>query len=372
MFVNLTPGQTYELVFDLIVFLLSIIAYNAWVKKDVESFLHGNNTQIWIIVIFCIAFTYIVGNRPTNAFGDTYFYAHSYELARQGLMVIPETQGGDWLFNLLMVSCAHVMDSHAFFTIVEAGYIFFALWGLTRIFGRNTWGAFLFFIGAFSFFTYGVNGIRNGLATSIVILAFSFLLADKPWEKIIGLIWCFIAISIHKSAMLPCACMIISLFIRDPKFSVGLWITSILLYLVAGNAIGEMFASLGFDDRMANYMNNAEEYAKREKSGFRPDFLIYSAMPIWLGYEVLIKRKIQSKYFPVLFNTYIFANSFWVMVMGVAFSNRFAYLSWFMYPIVLAYPCLKLNVWGSRQGTVSATIMIAHIGFTLFMVFMYL
>lgn len=371
MFDFLEP-KYYQTAYLVVTAILSYLTYLTWQRKSCEIMLKGKNTDWPLLLVFCILFVWVVGNRPTTAsFGDTYFYAHQYGLAKDGLMAIPQTQQGDWLFNLLLFSCAQIMDYHAFFTIVEAGYIFFALWGLARIFGKNTWGAFLFFIGAFSFFSYGVNGIRNGLATSIVILALSFLLADKPWGKIIGLIWCFIAIAIHKSALLPCVCMIISLFVRNPKFSVVLWITSILLYLVAGNTIGNMFASLGFDDRMANYMNNAEEYAEHEKSGFRPDFLIYSAMPIWLGYEVLVKKKIVSKYFPVLFNTYIFANSFWVMVMGAAFSNRFAYLSWFMYPIVLAYPCLKLNVWGERQGKVSGSIMLAHVGFTLFMAFIY-
>lgn len=371
MFDFLEP-KYYQTAYLIITGILSYLTYMSWQRKDCDNMLRGKNTDWPLILLFCILFVWIVGNRPTAAiFGDTYYYSHQYNLARDGLFVIPETQEGDWLFNLLMISCAQVMDYHAFFTIVEAGYIFFALWGITRIFGNNTWGAFLFFIGAFSFFSYGTNGIRNGLACSVVILAFSFLMADKPWEKIVGLLWCWLAISVHKSALLPCACMIVSLFVRNPKFSVGLWVTSIFLYLVAGNAIGELFASLGFDDRMTNYMNSAEEYAEENKSGFRIDFLIYSAMPIWLGYEVLVKKKIQSKYFPVLFNTYIFANSFWVMVMGVAFSNRFAYLSWFMYPIVLAYPCMKLNVWGSRQGKVAAAIMLVHVGFTLFMAFIY-
>lgn len=366
------PPKYYQTAYLIVTALFSFTAYVSWKKRDSVELLKGRNTNWPLLFLFGILFVWIVGNRPILAyFGDTYFYNHQYMLMSNGLQGIPETQEGDWIFNTFMYWCSQSLDNHAFFTIVEAGYIFFALWGITRIFGNNTWGAFLFFIGAFSFFSYGTNGIRNGLACSVVILAFSFLMADKPWEKIVGLLWCWLAIGIHKSALLPCAAMIFSLFVKNPKFSVGLWIFSVALFLVAGNAIGEMFASLGFDDRMANYMNDAEEYAKHEKSGFRPDFLIYSAMPIWLGYEVLIKRKIVSKYFPVLFNTYIYANSFWVMVMGVSYSNRFAYLSWFMYPIVLAYPCLKLNVWGERQGKVAGSIMLAHVGFTLFMAFIY-
>lgn len=369
---ELIPTKYYQSTALVIAAILSLFTYMQWMKKDDDRMLRDKNTN-WIgLLLYCLLFVWIVGNRPIfGGFGDTYLYAHQYSLCQAGNYVLPDTQKGDWLFNTLMISCSKVMDVHAFFTIVEAGYIFFALWGLKRIFHNNTWGAWLFFIGAFSFFSYGTNGIRNGLACSIVILAFSFLMADQKWEKVVGVAWCLIAISVHKSTLLPCAAMVTSLFVRNPKVSVGLWIFAIALYLVAGNAIADLFASLGFDDRMTSYENSAERYAQEYKSGFRADFLLYSAMPIWLGYEVLVRKKVESKYFPVLFNTYIFANAFWVMVMGAAYSNRFAYLSWFMYPLVLAYPCLQLDVWGSRQGKVAGNIMLAHIGFTLFMTFIY-
>ena len=90
-------------------------------------------------------------------------------------------------------------------------------------------------------------------------------------------------------------------------------------------------------------------------------------MPIVLGYYVVIKRGIQDRTYTILLNTYTLANAFWVMVIRANYSNRFAYLSWFMYPIVLAYPLLRLDVWGDMQGKRLKQIMLAHIGFTWFM-----
>ena len=94
-------------------------------------------------------------------------------------------------------------------------------------------------------------------------------------------------------------------------------------------------------------------------------------MPIWLAYHVLVKKRITDTTYLLIANTYIYANSFWVMMMQATYSNRFAYLSWFMLPVVLAYPCLRMNVWGNRQGKVAAKIMLAHVGFTAFMHFIY-
>jgi len=161
-------------------------------------------------------------------------------------------------------------------------------------------------------------------------------------------------------------------YIRDFRKAVAFWGFSIILYLVAGNAIGSLFASFGFDDRLNTYIEATEAYAARGlKTGFRPDFLIYSFMPLLLGYYVQIKHGVQNQTYQFILNTYIFANAFWCMLMGVSYSNRFAYLSWFMYPLVLAYPCLKLNVWGQRQGKMAANVIMINALFTFFMVFIY-
>ena len=55
------------------------------------------------------------------------------------------------------------------------------------------------------------------------------------------------------------------------------------------------------------------------------------------------------------------------MVIRAAFSNRFAYLSWFLYPIVIAYPLLRLPIWKTNQGKRLNQIMMANIGFTYIM-----
>ena len=56
------------------------------------------------------------------------------------------------------------------------------------------------------------------------------------------------------------------------------------------------------------------------------------------------------------------------MLIRSSFSNRFAYLSWFMYPLVLAYPLLTLPIW-KEQGKKTGLILMAHMGFTYFMWF---
>ena len=220
-------------------------------------------------------------------------------------------------------------------------------------------------LGAFSFYAYGTNGLRNGLACSITLFIIAFMSCSNK-NLPIALIFVFLAINIHRTTLLPLTSLFASVYvIKSFKWAYIFWLLSILISLVAGGAMTTMFAGLGFDDRLS-YLTDYD-IGMFSHTGFRWDFLLYSMMPIVLGYYVVIKRGIQDRTYTILLNTYTLANAFWVMVIRANYSNRFAYLSWFMYPIVLAYPLLRLDVWGDMQGKRLKQIMLAHIGFTWFM-----
>ena len=77
----------------------------------------------------------------------------------------------------------------------------------------------------------------------------------------------------------------------------------------------------------------------------------------------------SMRVFYILSTTYMLANSFWVMVNRAAFSNRFAYLSWFLYPVVIAYAVIRLHIW-EDQDKKAGLILAAHAGFTIGMYMM--
>ncbi len=228
--------------------------------------------------------------------------------------------------------------------------------------------ALLFIWSSLSFYTYGVNGIRNGLACHVFILALSYLV-DRRY--VVGALLCLAAFGIHRSIMLPIAAALVSIFfIKSPKTAIRFWCISILLSLVAGGAITNFFASLGFDDRMSGYTSAGADMSEFSHTGFRWDFLLYSAMPVWLTWYVAVKGRIRDRVFNILSTTYILSNAFWVMVIASSFSNRFAYLSWFLYPVVIAYPLINLRVWRDQDHK-TGLILLAYCGFTLFMELVY-
>jgi hypothetical protein len=333
--------------------------------------LYGRNTDFLPLILFVVVLSLLIGLRPHSGmwFGDTSNYKVGYERYMSGERTY-DPNAKEWAFSLLQAVCSQIMPYEWFLVLDDALYFGLMLIASILLFKNNTWGGMLFLLSAFSSFSYATNGIRNGLACSIILVCIALGIRNKK-DLLIAAGISIIAMAIHKSTTLPVLCFVAAYYFRSTKLAITFWVCSIFLNLVAHGAIESFFTGLGFDDRMSSYVNEAEEYAQVFKSGFRPDFLLYSAMPIWLAYNVLVKRRIQDQTYALIANTYIYANSFWVMLMQASYSNRFAYLSWFMLPVVLAYPCLKIDVWGRRQGHMAALIMLLHTGFTFFMSFVY-
>lgn len=224
--------------------------------------------------------------------------------------------------------------------------------------------------GSLMFYSFGVNGLRNGLACHATLLAFVLYFKE---QRIIAAVIAFLAYGIHHSVGIPLAGFICSLLIyKRPHWSIAIWGLSIVASLLLGNRLTGFIEQFSVDERLQGYTNLEQGGVGVQFSsyGFRWDFLAYSAMPIVLGYYTILKKRITDNWYSVLFSTYCLANAFWVIFIRAAFSNRFAYLSWFMYPIVVAYPLFFFNLWNDQDKKVGQ-IILAYIGFTAVMQFLY-
>lgn len=364
----LFPPQLYFTIFIWVTFAFVMIQYGNISAMSNSSLLAKNNNNSFFL-LFAFLFVVVVGLRPVhNVFGDTVNYAYEYWNMADGLMEPSETDD-EWIFSYTMYWFANWgLNVMWFFLLVETLYIIPMYLVCKRLSEKNTTLLLLFCFSAFSFFTYGVNGIRNGMACSLILLALSYLNGNTK-DKVVCASLCFIAFNIHRSTALPIIAMIYSWKYANPRNMFYFWGASIFLSLTIGGVIESFFAGLGFDDRMTDYLgaqNDEEEMSQFSQTGFRWDFLLYSSMPIWLGWYMIFKRNIYDKTYLLLLGTYIYSNAFWVMVIRSSFSNRFAYLSWFLYPVVMAYPLVKFNIW-SRQGRKTGLILITHFAFTLVM-----
>lgn len=358
-------GQIYSAIFLYSVIILTIFTATNLSSKSFVVIKRGANNSSFALIL-CIVFSIWLGYRPpTYEFGDTGNYAYVFYMLKNGELG-KELWTNDVLWNIFTASCARIISVSTYFTIIDIGYFGFTFLACKLLVRNNVLAAILFMFGALSFFSYATNGIRNGLACSIVLFVIALYSINKKYS-ILALALAVIALNIHKSTIIPLISLAMSAyFIRSFKWAYSFWILSIIISLIAGGFLTSFFAGLGFDDRLS-YLTT-ETSNKFSRTGFRWDFLLYSMMPIILGYYIVIKRGINDKTYLLLLNTYTIANAIWVMVIRANYSNRLAYLSWFMYPLVLAYPLFNLDIWGDSQGKIAGRIMLANIGFTWLMI----
>ena len=369
------PPYLYHPIFMVGMFALTLIYFIYLQTKNGNDFLAKRMSMIpaGILTILAIIF---IGTRPVSVFfGDMIMYAHTYNNVIGEVYDITANVDAhtEWLWQYDMEAFKYMgLPDVAFFAFCALIYMGCMFWACHRIMPRHMLPAMLFCFCAFSFWGYAVNGIRNGVGSSIALVALTYMIGGKH-EKIIAAVLFFLTLGIHRSLMLPAACAVASAFvIKKPKTAIYIWLASIVMSLLFGNGIAELFASLGFDDRMNDYLvAGLDDEAMDEFSdtGFRWDFLLYSAMPIWLTWYVSVKRRLRNKTFDFLACTYLYANAFWVIVIRSSFSNRFAYLSWFIYPLVIAYPLLEMKIW-KRQHLKLALILAAYELFTFAMFLM--
>lgn len=366
-----------SLVFCLIIFL-------KYINSTRCTLLEKRRIASIATITYFIVFTFWMGFRPM----DLGFWADSSNYRRQynaimGKVTILESSdipefnieidtNAEWLWNSLMTAFASAhIDIEYFFFVVECGYTIFMYLAIRRITPCNQWITLLFCISSFFFFSFSYNGLRNGVACSIMLFALTYLLRSNKTGVLWLIFWTFIAMGIHRSAALPALCALVAYFTKmNFKLAYSFWLLSIILSLIAGTQIQSFFANIGFDDRMQTYVGTLakdSEYSNQfSHTGFRWDFLLFSAVPIVFSYYIVIKKKIRDRAYELLIVTYTLANSFWVMVIQSSSSNRFAYLSWFLYPIVLAYSLLKIKIW-KDQDRKTVQILMLYVLFTVVM-----
>ena len=367
---NFIPPIYYQSVYIYVLLALILILYGKLAQRPNSALLQGSKQSLRPALILATIFAWFVGTRPLHwAFGDMYNYRRIFlQTIAKPFSAIDYSE--EWLFDWLMHGCGALsLDYLDFCLIVDILYFGITLIACYRLSKRHTYILFIAVLSAYSFFSYGTNGVRNGLACAITLVALSFVSGSFK-DRIVAAALCFAAYSIHHATALPAVAMFVSYYvIKGPKWCIAFWILSILISIVAGSTMEAVFAGMGFDDRLSHYIQGNQSEATMQEfsqTGFRWDFLLYSSMPIILGWYIVMRRKITDRPYIVLLNTYILCNSFWVMINRAAFSNRFAYLSWFMYAIVLIYPLIKIPVY-NRQGKALANILLAQIAFTLIM-----
>jgi len=359
----ISPDMYYPVYINLCLFLVFFtLLHTRMLAIDENKNLTFINVSGYVLLFSLILY---IGQRPISVwFGDMMNYIVTFNEYRFG-KEIEEVNDFGWHF--FMKSMSTIVSPYTFFTFCSFFYIF-PMYKISKFLFKEYWYySFILFVVSFSFWTYGVNGVRNGIATSIFLWGICY----HKNKVVMGLFFLW-AVSFHKTLLLPIFAFIITYFYNNPKVFFKGWLFCIPLSLVMGGVWISLFSSLGFggDGRLSGYLTTQSEAGTFASTGFRWDFLFYSAFPIFAGWYFIYKKSYQDTFYFKLLNTYLICNGFWVLVIKANYSNRFAYLSWFMMALLIIYPFLKERFFKNQHFTIGI-VMLAYFSFTYFMYYLY-
>lgn len=337
--------------------LLTFLVSNKYRIAGSNS-VHEIRQNSYIATFLMLIFTFFIGTRPESfEFVDMMWYA---KYLHSGMMMDYGFDVENIIFdNILALWVNMKFSAESFYIFIAFIYYGGILFACKKLFPNNTLLAFVVYLGAFSTFSYAVNGVKAGAAASIFLIALAY---RDNWKKCLPLL--FVSWGFHHAMMMPIAAFIVVKFYKNPKvFFLG-WLFCFIMAAAHVTYFQVLFANYT-DDKSAEYLATTGEDWKGQ-AGFRIDFILYSVMPILVGWYAVMKHKIKSEFYNELLCLYLLCNGLWMLTMYVNYNNRIAYLSWLMYPIVLIYPFLNEN-WPGNKNKILVRVAILHVMFTLFM-----
>ena len=361
--------QYYSHIYIWFVTIVSLIVlgrYQSYPQSRLYERVKQSSMGALLLVLLISLF---IGLRPVSGV----FFVDMSTYSAQFLSHSDELFEFDWstdnlLFdNFLLYLASYGLPQEIFFLSIAIIYFGCLAWACVIMFPRDKLAAFLVCLGAFSTFSYGTNGIKAGAAASI------FLVAIALYEKrklLWAILFALISLGFHHSMIVPVAAFVVCHFVKNSKVYFAFWAFAFVIALLHITFFQQLFAGFA-DEQGASYLTGTEGYMRRDIfGGFRIDFIIYSAAPIVVGWHALIRKRIVSKEYSFILNLYLLTNAVWLLCMYAEFTNRIAYLSWFMLPIVLIYPFLN-EKWGKKQYQTFRWVALGHLGFTLFMQYIF-
>jgi hypothetical protein len=326
------------------------------------------NLIVGTFLIITIVILFIGLRNPydvLNYYGDTSKYTSMYyEINHSQYFVINSDVG----FFYFMKLCSKYFSVTVFYFFCALLYVLPVYYSFKKWFNEYAFFTLILFVSSMSFWSFGVNGVRNGIATSLLILALNYKKNNALFFVI-----CLLSFSFHSSVLLPIAAILITNYYTNTKRLIIFWISCVILTFFFYGQIEQYFSEFFItNDVLGN--RRAQGYFQDEIDGeiieksFRIDFIIYSMFPIILGYFFIVKKNYQNSFYKQLVNTYIISNAVWVLLIYTAFTNRTAYLSWFLMPIILIYPLLKEKLL-VNQNRFIAILILGSLLFTLIITF---
>lgn len=359
----MVPAEFYQIFYLLLVSFLTILILQKYCIGGVCNVRVHNDSNFALILALLLSI--IIGLRPISiVFVDMITYSQKFDflsLAKPDYLFNTDNLIYD---NMVIFLAVNNLPKDLFFLLMSTIYFLGTFFALKKIFPNNVLISYLVWLAALSTFSYAVNGLKAGVAATLFLVAIGY-----KKNKIKALFFLFLSIGFHHSMIVCIVAYIMASFFKNTKFYLFFWLFCLVIALLHITYFQFLFGSMA-DEQGGNYLLTTGGAEFGGKGGFRFDFIIYSLGPVLIGYWLIYKKRIESEVYRFMLNIYLATNGIWLLCMYASFTNRIAYLSWLMLPIVLIYPFIETGCWKKRY-IYFRRISIIHLLFTLFMILIY-
>ncbi len=323
---------------------------------------------------------------------DRDWYCTNFRMKELGVRGLRESLANepDYFWQLYTYGCSQVMSYRVWLLINATIYIGNYLHAAYRLSPTKTVTLFIACICGFAFSSYGISAIRCGIGISFMVLAYTY--PRSYWKAVVCMV---LAVCFHLTMLIPAVCYIIAiLFVpqvgsntetgetsvelpatppeketrgegrqnwwtmlpKGVRTWVAIWVVCFFISLFFGQAILEALVSRVVALSRFEYMTNPELMAElgiEYRTGFRVDFVAFSLLPMAVAAVYIYVLRYRSQIYSRFIVGYLAANALWLMLIRVPYTDRIAYLSWFLMPFLFFYPLVdrKLNLLYKRAVT---------------------
>ena len=362
--------EYYSPIYNIVVAVLSILVFSQYANRSDDRLEDVPDQPSLGVALFTVLMIIFIGLRPVSEkyFVDMATYDAAYGVLKGHDFVYYGGPGTNLLFDSLFgfLASKDVPVTYFFFIIAAIYFIGISL-ACCMLFPKDKMASVLVYLSAFSTFAYGTNGIKAGAAAAFFLVAVA-LYERRQWVWVVILL--LVSYGFHHAMIMPIVAFVACLVVKNPKVYLIFWVVCFFISLFHITFFQELMANF-IDEQGAGYLLGDGGYVKADfLGGFRIDFILYSVIPIIVGIIAVEQKKIQSDTYLFLLNLYTLTNAVWLLCMYADFTNRIAYLSWMLFPIVLIYPFLN-EEWEGPRYKIFQWVVYGHLVFNLFMAFIY-
>lgn len=320
--------EIINIIYLLIPFIY-ILLISATKRNENTIVLFNLRGGLIILLFYMFTLIFVESNDKPNyleAYLDPYYYeTYTRELFWGKLQIflrslLMKNETFYWLFYSFFYCIAYYFVAKKFFPFQYAGYFVLCT------------------VGCLGFVGYGSNTIRAGFGIALLLMAFC---AKRNFVKIC---MALAAIGSNMPMLIPVAGYLFAKYImKKERWCEYVWILCFMISAMTSIISDVMMMVGGLDARTAQYTDYDGTH-EIYNVGFRVDFLIYSIIPVLFAKYNLKKVGDDIPLYRVIYRTYLLVNASWLLLIRLPYTDRFAYLSWFMIPFILLYPVLNGNM----------------------------